>query len=263
MDSTVPPASNPYVNPQHYDAAPSASAPSPDVAFADDNVSQPATPLVSDTQPAPHEQPGRLPGSPLNMSTSERITSAITRAGELAVAGIEKGAPVVQAKILQGTEAAKDRVTPNETPSDVNVNHVKKVRAVTTTAVKVSSHVSGKFVGVARMVGTRVGTVASLSDNKRVPGGVKMVVGTGFSVASTVVDSAAEALKDTATIARESTSGVVEYKYGDKAADAYVEGLGCVGDVVETGCNVHGVNPKKFVKVAGKQAVKEKMARSS
>ena len=189
-----------------------------------------------------------------NQTGCDRLAHGLQRAGELAVSGLGKATPVVAGQIEKGGVYAKERIEPNETPANVNVDNVRKVRGVTSQCAEVSGKVANKFVGAARKVGSRV----QGSGNKEHTG-VRKVAVTGVVAASNVLEAATDAFKSTLDTSCDTASGVVGHKYGEQAQEASREGLHCVQDAVVVGLNVQQLGPKGLAKAAVKQNVKDRV----
>ncbi|KAJ9441701.1 Protein spartin [Diplonema papillatum] len=199
------------------------------------------------------------------MTTCDKISSGIDKAGQKVVTSITTVTPMVQSRISSGSEFARGKISRNETPTEIDDRtkaKIKNARMATRTAVVVSGQMATAMVNLARNLGCALADTVSDTPAGRGASSEKgqearKVVGSGLVAAANVMDAGTDAIKAVITTTCDSLSEVVGHKYGDDAGATCSEVTLIVQDVVEAGTNVRKVGVRGLAKVAGKEAGKK------
>ncbi|XP_040906998.1 spartin a [Toxotes jaculatrix] len=214
-----------------------------------------------------------LPGWSEKMA--QGILSGATRFSE----GFAKGAEATGRAIHKGAAKIRDRITPEETPSEVSprVNKGLQVaKQATEGAVRVSQFLVNGVSTVAGHVADKMAPHVKKHGAKLVPesmkkskdgqashlDGAKFVAASSIQGLSAVWSSLETGAKLVGKSVASETVTTVTYKYGNKAGQATDTGLKSVSNVGLTAFNIDNLGIKAMLKTAGKSTAKA-MVKSS
>ncbi|KAM4547219.1 spartin a isoform 1-T3 [Fundulus diaphanus] len=271
----------------------SSELPAADREMFQDLLSQLADLRIQETEGAEGEVinlTAKVPLSPPNEQTHltapemEKITVLLPGWSEKMAQGILSGATKLSQSFAKGAEATgniiqkgaskiRDRITPEEIPSEVSPQVTKGLNATkqaTGGAVRVSKFLVNGISTIAGHVVEKVAPHVKKHGAKLVPeslkktqdgqasnfDGAKFVAATSIQGLSTVWESLETGAKHVCKSVAGETVTTVKYKYGDDASQATDTALRSVGDIGLTAYNIDNLGIKAFLKTTGKETAK-------
>ncbi|KAM8834842.1 spartin-like isoform 1-T1 [Synchiropus picturatus] len=216
---------------------------------------------------------------PLLPGWSEKMGHGILTGATRLSVGLIKGAEATERAIQKGGIKIRSRMTPEETPTEVNPNVHKGLNAAKTAtggAVRVSKylvtglsnamgHVAEKMAPHVKKHGAKL-VPESLKSRKEGEAsnvdGAKFVAASSMHGFSTVWSSLETGAKLVGKSLAAETVNSVTYKYGDDAGKATDTGLQSAINVGATAFNIDNLGVKAILKTGGKQMAKA-MVKSS
>ncbi|KAM3601795.1 uncharacterized protein V6R79_019032 [Siganus canaliculatus] len=204
---------------------------------------------------------------------SEKMAQGILSGAAKLSEGLVKGAEATDRAILKGAAKIRDRITPEETPSEVSPHVTRSLnvaKQATGGAVKVSQFLVNGVSTVAGHVADKVAPHVKKHSAKLVPesmkkskdgrasnlDGAKLVASSsvqGFSAVWSSLETGAKLVcKSVAT----ATVQTVKFKYGNDAGEATDTALKSVANVGVTAYNIDNLGVKAILKTAGKETAK-------
>mmetsp|Transcript_2466 Transcript_2466/g.3248 ORF Transcript_2466/g.3248 Transcript_2466/m.3248 type:complete len:504 (-) Transcript_2466:28-1539(-) len=205
----------------------------------------------------------------------EKIGQGIEVGSKYAVQGIEATGKFLVETVAHGGQYIKAKITPNETPAEVNPKLASTLAAasmMTPIAVKMSKALIKGLVTVAEEIGAAVadsiaesewGQKMQSSGKTKSPTVIaaKQVGMQTLLAVSNVWDALETAGRTLLQQSSQTTVELVDYKYGKPAADVTANGLSVVMDVAETAYSVKQLGAKSIVKKVAVHTGKETAVR--
>ncbi|KAM6907510.1 spartin a [Xenentodon cancila] len=219
------------------------------------------------TVPVVEKEKLPLPGWSEKMA--QGILSGATRLSE----SLAKGAEATGKVIHKGAAKIRDRITPEETPSEVSPRVSKGLHVAqkaTGGAVRVSQFLVNGMSTIAEQVADKVAPHMKKHGAKLIPesmkktqdghasnlDGAKFVAASSVQGFSTVWSSLETGAKNVCKSVATETVQTVKYKYGENAGQATDTGLKSVANVGLTVHNIDNLGIIAFLKTAGKNTAK-------
>uniref|UniRef100_A0A3Q2Q6F5 Spartin a n=1 Tax=Fundulus heteroclitus TaxID=8078 RepID=A0A3Q2Q6F5_FUNHE len=277
----------------------SSELPAADREMFQDLLSQLADLRIQGTEGAEEEVmnlTAKVPLSPPNEQTHltppemEKITVLLPGWSEKMAQGILSGATKLSQSFAKGAEATgniiqkgaskiRDRITPEEIPSEVSPQVTKGLNATkqaTGGAVRVSKFLVNGISTIAEHVAEKMAPHVKKHGAKLVPeslkktqdgqasnfDGAKFVAATSIQGLSTVWESLETGAKHVCKSVAGETVTTVKYKYGDDASRATDTALRSVGNIGLTAYNIDNLGIKAFLKTTGKETAKAMVGES-
>eukprot|EP00066_Takifugu_rubripes_P030240 XP_011619506.1 PREDICTED: spartin-like [Takifugu rubripes] len=234
----------------------------------------PLGPLEEQTEPPVTGEKEKVPLPGWSEKMAQGILSGATKLSE----GVVKGAEATGRAIQKGGAKIRDRITPEETPSDVSP-HVTRgltvAKKATGGAVRVSQFLVNGVATVAGHVAEKVAPHVKKHGSKLVPeslkkgkegqasnlDGAKLVAASSLQGFSAVWASLENGAKLIGKSVSSETVMTVKYKYGDDASQATDTALRSVVNVGITAYNIDNLGIKALLKTTGKQTAKAMVKR--
>ncbi|XP_051201218.1 senescence/dehydration-associated protein At4g35985, chloroplastic-like [Lolium perenne] len=187
----------------------------------------------------------------------EEYGGAVARAIASGAQGLAKGivwCGVMTVERMQwGNEVLRKRIQPGETDAEVSpemLKRIKRAKKVTKMSEKVAT---GILSGVVKVTGHFTSSIANSKAGKKffslLPGEIVLASLDGFGK---ICDAVEVAGKDVLSTSSTVTTGLVNHKYGEKAAAATNEGMDAAGHAIGTAWAVfkirQAINPKSLLK---------------
>ncbi|XP_007554985.1 spartin-like isoform X1 [Poecilia formosa] len=226
----------------------------------------------------PHEQTDQM------VPEGEKVTLLLPGWSEKMAQGILSGATKLSQSFAKGAEATgniiqkgaakiRDRITPEETPSEVSPQVTKGLNATkqaTGGAVRVSKFLVNGISTIAGHVAEKVTPHVKKHGAKLVPeslkksqdgqasnfDGAKFVAASSIQGLSTVWESLETGAKHVCKSVATETVTTVKYKYGNDAGQATDTALRSVGNIGLTAHNIDNLGLKAILKTTGKETAK-------
>ncbi|XP_032432856.1 spartin a isoform X2 [Xiphophorus hellerii] len=232
----------------------------------------------------------KIPLNPLHEQTDqmvpegEKVTFLLPGWSEKMAQGILSGATKLSQSFAKGAEATgnviqkgaakiRDRITPEETPSEVSPQVTKGLNATkqaTGGAVRVSKFLVNGISTIAEHVAEKVAPHVKKHGAKLVPeslkksqdgqasnfDGAKFVATSSMRGLSTVWESLETGAKHVCKSVATETVTTVKYKYGNDAGQATDTALRSVGNIGVAAHNIDNLGLKAFLKTTGKKTAK-------
>ncbi|XP_015235535.1 PREDICTED: spartin isoform X1 [Cyprinodon variegatus] len=211
--------------------------------------------------------------TPLLPGWSEKMGQGILSGATKLSQSLAKGAEATGNMIQKGAARIRERITPEETPSEVSPGVTKSLNATqkaTGGAVRVSKFLVEGISTIAGHVAEKVTPHVKKHGAKLVPeslkkkedgkasnlDGAKFVAASSIQGLSTVWECLeTEAKRICKSVATETVT-TVKYKYGDDAGQATDTALRSVGNIGLTAHNIDNLGLKAFLKTTGKETAK-------
>jgi spartin len=181
------------------------------------------------------------------------VAKAIASGAESLAKGILWCGVMTVDRLHWGNEVLRKRIQPGATDAEVTpemMKRLKRAKKVTKMSEKVAT---GILSGVVKVTGYFVGSLANSKAGKKffsmLPGEIVLASLDGFGKISDAVEVAG---KDVLSTSSTVTTGLVNHKYGEKAAAATGEGMDAAGHAIGTAWAVFKIrkalNPKSVLK---------------
>lgn len=204
---------------------------------------------------------------------SEKMAQGILSGATKLSQSFTKGAEATGNIIQKGAAKIRDRITPEETPSDVSPHVTKGLNATkqaTGGAVRVSKFLVDGISTIAEHVAEKMAPHVKKHGAKLVPeslkkrqdgkasnfDGAKFVAASSIQGFSAVWESLETGAKNVCKSVAAETVTTVKYKYGDDAGQATDTALRSVGNVGLAAHNIDNIGIKAFLKTTGKKTAK-------
>ncbi|KAK1613128.1 hypothetical protein QYE76_036801 [Lolium multiflorum] len=187
----------------------------------------------------------------------EEYGGAVARAIASGAQGLAKGivwcGVMTVERLHWGNEVLRKRIQPGETDAEVTpemLKRIKRAKKVTKMSEKVAT---GILSGVVKVTGHFTSSIANSKAGKKffslLPGEIVLASLDGFGK---ICDAVEVAGKDVLSTSSTVTTGLVNHKYGEKAAAATNEGMDAAGHAIGTAWAVfkirQAINPKSLLK---------------
>ncbi|XP_047087236.1 senescence/dehydration-associated protein At3g51250-like [Lolium rigidum] len=187
----------------------------------------------------------------------EEYGGAVARAIASGAQGLAKGivwcGVMTVERLHWGNEVLRKRIQPGETDAEVSpemLKRIKMAKKVTKMSEKVAT---GILSGVVKVTGHFTSSIANSKAGKKffslLPGEIVLASLDGFGK---ICDAVEVAGKDVLSTSSTVTTGLVNHKYGEKAAAATNEGMDAAGHAIGTAWAVfkirQAINPKSLLK---------------
>ncbi|XP_077449047.1 spartin-like [Stigmatopora argus] len=239
--------------------------------LADFRVQSSDTPEVVDLTETVHLGPGAGDGA-LLPTWSEKMGQGIVTGAARMGHGVARGAEATSRAIQKGAGKIRERLTPEETPSEVSPRVTKGLEVAkdaTGSALRVSQYLVDAVSAMAEQLTEKVAHRVKKHGAKMVPEsmkskdgevsnlqGVKFVASNsllGFTAVWSSLEAGAKLIGRSVTT---QTVDTVAYKYGDDAGRATDTALGSVTNVGVTAYNVDKLGIKAILKATGMEMAK-------
>ncbi|XP_043995976.1 spartin a isoform X2 [Gambusia affinis] len=204
---------------------------------------------------------------------SEKMAQGILSGATKLSQSFAKGAEATGNVIQKGAAKIRDRITPEETPSEVSPQVTKGLNATkqaTGSAVRVSKFLVNGISTIAEHVAEKVAPHVKKHGAKLVPeslkksqdgqasnfDGAKFVATSSIQGLSTVWESLETGAKHVCKSVATETVTTVKYKYGNDAGQATDTALRTVGNIGLTAHNIDNLGLKALLKTTGKKTTK-------
>uniref|UniRef100_A0A3B5M016 MIT domain-containing protein n=1 Tax=Xiphophorus couchianus TaxID=32473 RepID=A0A3B5M016_9TELE len=204
---------------------------------------------------------------------SEKMAQGILSGATKLSQSFAKGAEATGNVIQKGAAKIRDRITPEETPTDVSPQVTKGLNATkqaTGGAVRVSKFLVNGISTIAEHVAEKVAPHVKKHGAKLVPeslkksqdgqasnfDGAKFVATSSIRGLSTVWESLETGAKHVCKSVATETVTTVKYKYGNDAGQATDTALRSVGNIGVAAHNIDNLGLKALLKTTGKKTAK-------
>ncbi|CAM0908737.1 unnamed protein product [Alopecurus aequalis] len=181
------------------------------------------------------------------------VARAIASGAESLAKGILWCGVMTVDRLHRGNEVLRKRIQPGHTDAEVSpemLKRIKRAKKVTKMSEKVATGILSGVVKVTSYVtSSLVNSKAGKKFFSMLPGEIVLASLDGFAKISDAVEAAG---KDVLSTSSTVTTGLVNHKYGEKAAAATNEGMGAAGHAIGTAWAVfkirQALNPKSVLK---------------